>query len=196
MILTASFGLTVSSLLLLAVIIAFITCASILVEKNGNPILQRLLFTLLFSISVYYLIQLTVVIGYIKQFPFFIRGFAPIYYLAQPAIYFYVVVNLNEKYRFSKTDLLHLIPFLFAFIDNWGFYVGGMKYWKYWADSVASNYGNIAEYPGSIVKAKYNFILRTLLYISYATFSWRFFVNYLNANQEIKNQFVVKWLNL
>ena len=191
-----SLNISLIALLILAVLIAFITCTSILVEKNGNWKLQWLMFAIFFGIFNYYLINVFVISGLIVHIPFLLRGFVPIVYIIQPAIYFYVVVNLNENYVFSKKDLLHLIPALYAIIDNLGFYSGGPDHWQYWANSIADNYGNIANYQGSIVKAKYNYLFRVLLYISYTLFAWRYYLKNIQLNTEIKNQFVLKWLKL
>ena len=183
-------------LLILAVLISFITCFSILSEKNGNPKLQWILFVILFGIGLHYLNYLMVITGLISNFPFFLRGLVPFIYLPQPAIYFYVLINLDENYTFSKKDLLHLVPTAYAIIDNWGFYTGGPTHWQFWSDSVSSNYGNIANYPGSLFKAKYNFIFRSILYISYTLMAWRYFIKNLQINQELKDQFVLKWLKM
>lgn len=187
------FNISIIALLILSVLLTLITCTAIITEKNGNPKLQWLIFALLFGISLYYLVHVLVFTKVISDVPFLLRGFVPFYYFSQPAIYFYVVVNLDENYTFSKKDLWHLIPVLYSIIDNWGFYSGGAQHWQFWADSIAKNYGNIANYQGVIFNAKYNFILRVLLYISYLLMAWRYYIKNIH---EIKDQFILKWLKL
>lgn len=192
----ASLNTYLIALIILSVLLTVITCTSILIEKNGNPKLQWLLLIIFVGISFYNLRNLFVITGLIRDFPFLLRGFVPFYYIIQPAIYFYVVFNLDENYIFSKRDLLHLVPLVYSIIDNYGFYSGGPNHWQYWANSISSLYGNIANYPGTLMKVKYNFLLRVLLYISYTMFSWRYYVKNIQFNAEIKNQFVLKWLKL
>lgn len=183
-------------LLILSVFFPLIACTSILIEKNGNKKLQWFMFTIFYGISLYYLRHLFALTGLITDFPFLLRGFVPIYYLIQPSIYFYVLINLDENYTFSKKDLLHLIPAVFSIVDNYNFYAGGPNYWQNWANLIVKDYGNIANYPGFFMKAKFNFLLRILLYIAYIMFSWRIYIKNIQLNTEIKNQFVLKWLKL
>jgi AraC-like DNA-binding protein len=187
---------SVIALLFSGIILPMITCVAIIIEKNGRPKLKLLLFAIFFGIIHYYLVNVFVITGLIRDFPFLLRGFVPFYYIVQPAIYFYVVVNLNENYTFSKKDLIHLIPALYSIIDNYGFYTGGSQHWQYWANSIADNFSNIPNYPGTIMKAKYNFVMRVVLYISYTFFAWRFYISNIQQNKEFKNQFILKWLKL
>jgi len=184
----------VITLLLLTMLLTTIANFSIISEKNANPRLKWLMFTMFFGIINYYLVHVLVITGLIVHVPFLLRGMAPFYYLVQPAIYFYVVVNLKENYAFSKIHLLHLIPAFYSIIDNYGFYTGGHEHWQFWANKVSSNYANISNYPGSLVKAKFNFILRVLLYIAYTLFAWRYYIKNLQLDKEIKTLFVLKWL--
>jgi hypothetical protein len=139
----------VVTLLISAVLVTFIACGTILVEKNANPKLKWLMFAIFYSLISYYYVNVLVITGFIGHVPFFLRGLTPFYYIIQPAIYFYVVINLNDNYTFSKIDLLHLIPVLYAIIDNWGFYSGGPQHWQYWANLISIEYTKIANYQGT-----------------------------------------------
>jgi len=186
----------VQSLLILAVLVTFLACGSILSEKNSNPKLKWLLFIILSEIGLHFLVILFISTGVIKDFPFFVRGLYPYYYVIQPAIYFYVVVNLNENYKFTQKDLLHLIPMALSFIDNWGFYSGGPEHWQYWANLISNNFAFLTKYPGKLILSKFHFISFDLLKISYMIFAWRYYFEFLKNNSEIKDQFVLKWLRL
>ncbi len=96
--------------------------------------------------------------GVIIDFPFLSRGLYPYYYIIQPAIYFYVLVNLNENYKFTRKDLFHLIPLVLSFIDNWGFYSLGPEHWQYWANSISNNFAFLTKYPGKLILSKFYFI--------------------------------------
>jgi AraC-like DNA-binding protein len=196
MILFISLSNTVQSLLILAVLVTFLACGTIFLEKNGNPKLRLLLFVILSEIGLHFLVILFVLIGLIQDFPFLIRGIFPYFYLIQPAIYFYVVVNLNENYEFTKKDLLHLTPAILSLIDNCGFYLGGPEHWQYWSNSISNNFAEMAKYPGILMLSKYNFIFLDLLNISYTLFAWRYYFHFIKNNQEIKDQFVLKWLKM
>jgi len=189
-------SVSVVALLIAAVFTTFFACGTILMEKNGNPKLKGLMFAMLWGIINYHIIHVFVFTGLIDKVPFLLRGFAPFYYVVQPAIYFYVVVNLDENYSFSKIDLLHLIPAVYAIIDNFDYYSGGPQHWQYWAREISDDYSKIANYQGTLMKAKYNFILRVLLYVSYTLFAWRYYIKNIQLNREIKSQFVLKWLKL
>lgn len=189
-------SVSVITLLITAVFTTFLACGTILVEKNGNPKLKWFMFAIFFGIISYYYVHVLVITGLIGHVPFLLRGFAPFYYIVQPAIYFYVVVNLDENYNFSKIDLLHLIPVFYAIIDNCDYYSGGPSHWQYWAHKISADYTYIANYQGTLLKAKYNFILRVILYVSYTLFAWRYYIKNIQLNREIKSQFVLKWLKL
>lgn len=196
MILFISPSYIVQSLLILAVLVTFLACGTILSEKNGNPKLKWLLFIIFSEIGLHFTVILFISIGLIKDFPFFSRGLYPYYYIIQPAIYFYVVVNLNENYKFTKKDLLHLIPLILALIDNWGFYSGGPQHWEFWANTISNNFAFLTKYQGKLILSKFHFISLDLLKISYTLFAWRYYFHYLKNNKEIKDQFVLKWLRL
>lgn len=185
---------SVVTLLLLAVLFSFILCGSILAEKNGNPKLKWLMFLLFIGICLYYLIYILVFTGLIVKFPFFLRGLVPVFYSTQPAIYFYVVLNLDENYTFSKKDLWHFLPAIYSIIDNYGFYAGGPEHWKQLALLVNENNNAISSYRGTLVTAKYNFILRVLLYLTYTLFAWVYYVKNIQYNKNFTEQFVTKWL--
>ncbi len=186
----------VQSLLILAVLVTFLACGAILIEKNCNPQLKWLLFIIFTEIGLHFSVILFISLGLIKDFPFFIRGLYPYYYIIQPAIYFYVIVTLNENYNFTKKDLLHLIPFVLSVIDNWGFYCGGPNHWEFWANTISNDFSFLTKYPGKLILSKYHFIFLDLLKISYTLFAWRYYFHYVKNNQEIKDQFVLKWLRL
>jgi len=67
----------VQSLLILAVLVTFLTCGTILSEKNGNPKLKWLLFIIFSEIGLHFTVILFISIGLIKDFPFFSRGLHP-----------------------------------------------------------------------------------------------------------------------
>lgn len=184
----------VITLLVLTMLLTTIANFSIISEKNANPKLKWLMFAIFFGIINYYLVHVLVITGLIVKFPFLLRGMAPFYYIVQPAIYFYVAVNLNENYKFSKIHLLHLMPAIYSIIDNYGFYINGYDHWQYWANKVSSNYANITNYQGSLFKARINFVLRIILYVAYTIFAWRLYFKNLQLNKEIKNMYVLKWL--
>lgn len=186
----------VHSMLILAVLVTFLACGTILSEKNGNPKLKWLLFIIFSEIGLHFIVITFIITGVIKDFPFLTRGLYPYYYIIQPAIYFYVVVNLNENYKFSKKDLLHLTPLFLSLIDNWGFYSKGPAHWQYWANSISENFALLTKYPGKLILSKYHFISLDLLKISYILFTWRHYFHYLKNNKEIKDQFILKWLRL
>ena len=73
MILFISLSNIVQSLLFLAVLVTFLACGTIFLEKNGNPKLRLLLFVILSEIGLHFLVILFVSIGLIQDFPFLVR---------------------------------------------------------------------------------------------------------------------------
>lgn len=126
--------------------------------KNCNPKLKWLLFIILSEIGLHFIVIMFILTGVIIDFPFLSRGLYPYYYIIQPAIYFYVLVNLNENYKFTRKDLFHLIPLVLSFIDNWGFYSLGPEHWQYWANSISNNFAFLTKYPGKLILSKFHFI--------------------------------------
>lgn len=45
--------------------------------------------------------------------------FSPIFALIGPSLYFYIHFFLYKKYRFTYLDLIHLLPALFLFVNEW-----------------------------------------------------------------------------
>ena len=135
-----SINTSVVTLFLFAMLLIILACGTIISEKNGNHKLKWLLFVILLEIGLHFIVLTLVISGFITNIPFFSRGLIPFYYIHQPALYFFVVFNLNENYKFSKKDFCHLIPAVIAFIDNWGFYIGGRTHWKHWANLFSNDF--------------------------------------------------------
>ena len=94
----------------------------LLFSKSENKLANRILATLVFTISliltshVFYFVQI------LEQYPHLIHGAFPLWFIFGPLFYFYFKSFLNKNTKFRYTDLLHLIPLAICLIIMFPFY--------------------------------------------------------------------------
>lgn len=72
---------------------------------------------------------LAINLGLYHYWPHFLDLSLPLLFLIGPIYYFYIVILTNDKFKFKKKDVIHLLPFIFAtLIYHLEFYLYPGKY--------------------------------------------------------------------
>lgn len=186
--------LTTIATLLIASIFSLIVVMSLIIEKKGNQILRNFILIILFGNFLYALTHLLGFTGLIIYVPFSLRIFTPFFYLLPPTIFFYVVFNLNESFKFKPQQLIHLLPFVISLIDNAdSFFLSREEVLKF-TSQISKNYRIYGNYTGLLFPVKFNYVVRMGLYTIYLMFSWRHFIQYINNQKTEAERRIVNWL--
>ena len=185
-------------LLFTGVVFCFSTAFLIWFRFNKNNSFHgHLLALLLFLIALCNSFYLLIVYGIINYFPFLYKIPAPITYLIFPLAYLYMRAVLNGEKSFRKTDIVHLVPFLFFLINYFPFYLMNLAEKRQWVFEVSQNFA--LTYLGSdgFLPEWVNIACRALASIIYLTLQWnliRFF--FRKRHHSTSNQFgmVKRWV--
>lgn len=186
--------LTTIATLIIASIFSLIVVMSLIIEKKGNRILRNFILIILFGNFLYALTHLLGFTGLLIYVPFSLRIFTPFFYLLPPTIFFYVVFNLNESFKFKPKQLIHLLPFLISLIDNIDSFFLSREEVLRFTSQVYQNYRIYGNYTGILFPVKFNYVFRMGLYIIYFLFSWRHFIQYINNQKTQAERRIVNWL--
>lgn len=186
--------LTAVATLLIASIFSFIVIISLIIEQKGNKHLRNLLLVILLGNFLYAATHFLGITGILIYIPVGLRIFTPIYYLIPPAIYFYVITNLNEAFKYKTIHLLHLLPFFISIIDNAPTLFWSQAEIKRMALIVVNNYTAYGNFNGVIFKVKYNYLFRMFFYTFYLMFSWRYYYSYVNQTKNQAEIRIVRWI--
>ncbi len=113
-------------------------------QKKGSQFSNGLLAFLILIITSVLTERFLTHIDFYRVFPHYLFLSYGLWYLWGPAFYFYIRSSLYENIKFSKTDLLHLIPFLvYIFVNSEYIFVGWSAKISYLDDFVPSSETNI-----------------------------------------------------
>ncbi len=143
---------------------------------------------------------LFVITGSILQFPYLYRTAAPLTFLVPPLGYLYVRSVLYNEQKWQGVDFLHLLPFLFFFINYLPFFISPLDYKiEIVSKTIADiNYG-IVKQLGFLPESVF-YLFRPEQAIIYIIFQFRliYTFNRKNSNQLVTDQIkrVLKWLSV
>ncbi len=143
---------------------------------------------------------LFVITGSILQFPYLYRTAAPLTFLVPPLGYLYVRSVLYNEQKWQGVDFLHLLPFLFFFINYLPFFISPLDYKiEIVSKTIADiNYG-IVKQLGFLPESVF-YLFRPVQAIIYIIFQFRliYTFNRKNSNQLVTDQIkrVLKWLSV
>jgi AraC-like DNA-binding protein len=114
---------------------------------------------------------------------------SPLHYLMGPTVYFFTLSTLKPEFKFKKNQLLHLLPFLFNFIEFLPFYFNTTA-------NKLSNYENLMAHGSVIMPIHY--LLKTFSVLAYFVAQLFLFKKYQMNKLQVKksNQFQVSWFIL
>ncbi len=186
--------LTAVATLLIASIFSLIVIVALIIEKKGNKQLRNLLLIILFGNFFYAATHFLGITGTLIYIPVGLRVFTPIYYLIPPAVFFYVVTNLNESFKYKPIHLLHLLPFFISIIDNAPTLFLSQAEIKKLALIVINNYPQYGNFEGVFFKVKYNYLFRMFLYTFYLLFSWRYYYSHVSNTNKLVERRIFQWI--
>lgn len=186
--------LTAIATLLIASIFSLIVIVALIIEKKGNKQLRNLLLIILFGNFFYAATHFLGITGTLIYIPVGLRVFTPIYYLIPPAVFFYVLTNLNESFKYRPIHLLHLIPFVVSIIDNAPTLFYSQSEIKKLALIVINNYPQYGNFEGVLFKVKYNYLFRMFFYTFYLLFSWRYYYSHVSNTNKLVEKRIFQWI--
>ena len=166
-------------------------------NKNQNEYADGIL-VFLFACYIYCSIgYLLISSGWIIHVPFLYRTSAPVNYLVPPIAFLYVrAVLLNQKI-FNKYDWIHILPFLFIFINYIPFYFLSYDQKLKVVHSVVTDYTQNYKHQDGFFNENIQ-LLRPVQCIIYLILQWsiilKFEHNQQNSTFKEHTQLVVRWL--
>lgn len=186
--------LTAVATLLIASIFSLIVMIALIIEKKGNKHLRNLLLIILFGNFLYTTTHFLGITGTFIYVPFRLRVLTPIYYLIPPAVFFYVVTNLNETFKYRTVHLLHLLPFFVSIIDNAPTLFLNQTEINKLSLIVINNYPQYGNFEGVLFKVKYNYLFRMFFYTFYLLFSWRYYYAFVSNTNNLVEKRIFQWI--
>jgi hypothetical protein len=138
--------------------------------------------------------------GSIEQFPYLYRTAAPLTFLVPPLGYLYVRSVLFNERKWQKTDYLHLLPFLFFFINYLPFFLSPFEYkLEIVLKTIQDKNFGIEKQLGFLPESVF-YLFRPIQAVLYLIFQWRLILTFIrnNPNQTISDQIkrVTRWLSI
>jgi AraC-like DNA-binding protein len=186
--------LTTLTTLIIASVFSLLISLSLIIEKKGNIQLRNLLLVILIGNFLYAFTHFLGISGLLTYIPVALRIFTPIYYLIPPAIYFYIVINLNESFKYKSIHLLHFLPFVVSAVDNAPVFLFSAAELKNHTDIILNDYKLYGNFKGLFFTVKTNYLLRVSSYTFYLMFSWRYYYSIVNDQMSITEKRIFLWI--
>ena len=186
--------LTTLTTLIIASIFSLLISLSLIIEKKGNIQLRNLLLVILIGNFLYAFTHFLGISGLLTYIPVALRIFTPIYYLIPPAIYFYIVINLNESFKYKSIHLLHFLPFVVSAVDNAPVFLFSAAELKNHTDIILNDYKLYGNFKGLFFTVKTNYLLRVSSYTFYLMFSWRYYYSIVNDQMSTTEKRIFLWV--
>jgi AraC-like DNA-binding protein len=186
--------LTTLTTLIIASIFSLLISLSLIIEKKGNIQLRNLLLVILIGNFLYAFTHFLGISGLLTYIPVALRIFTPIYYLIPPAIYFYIVINLNESFKYKSIHLLHFLPFVVSVVDNSPVFLFSVSELKNHTDIILNDYKLYGNFKGLFFTVKTNYLLRVSSYTFYLMFSWRYYYSVVNDQMSNTEKRIFLWV--
>ncbi|MEI7525873.1 MAG: helix-turn-helix domain-containing protein [Mariniphaga sp.] len=134
----------------------------------------------------------------------FCTHFTFLYYLVGPLFYWYIRSVLTDNPRFSRWDLLHLLPMLVFLIVEVPYLLAPLSYKSEIATRIAADPEYLGEINFTILSDIFSnavvYLSRPVLILGYLIWSFGMFIHFITGRKRlhiIKNQrFITKWLSV
>lgn len=186
--------LTTLATLIIAAVFSLLISLSLIIEKKGNTHLRNLLLVILIGNFLYAFTHFLGISGLLTYIPVALRIFTPIYYLIPPAIYFYIVINLNESFKYKRIHLLHFLPFFVSIIDNAPVFLFSVEEIQNHTNIILNDYKLYGNFNGLFFTVKSNYLFRIFSYTFYLMFSWRYYYSVVNNQMSITEKRIFSWV--
>lgn len=165
--------------------------------NKNNSLPGRLLGGMLFLNGFCNAFYLLIIYGIINHFPYLYKVPAPITFLIFPLSYLYVRMVLKDENTFKKTDLLHLVPFLFFTMNYVPFYLMELSDKTAYVYEVTQNFERTYTGQDGLLPEWTNILGRSLSSLFYLGLQWHLIYTFFKSQKEVKSkQFaqVKKWV--
>lgn len=165
--------------------------------NKNNSLPGRLLGGMLFLNGFCNAFYLLIIYGIIHHFPYLYKVPAPITFLIFPLSYLYVRMVLKDENTFKKTDLLHLVPFLFFTMNYVPFYLMELSDKTAYVYEVTQNFERTYTGQDGLLPEWTNILGRSLSSLFYLGLQWHLIYTFFKSQKEVKSkQFaqVKKWV--
>jgi AraC-like DNA-binding protein len=146
------------------------------------------------------LLFLLVFSGSILHVPHLYRTAAPITFLVPPLSFLYVRSVLYNEKKWNGIDLLHLLPFLFFFVNYLPFFISPLEYKvEIVSKTIADKNFGIVKQLGFLPESVF-YLFRPIQAAIYVVFQWKLILSFNrnNPNQFVTDQIkrVTHWLSI
>lgn len=184
-----------------SILCGLLTVYLLLIKKNAlrsfsDFILSSFILCQIWAAVMYLLIFS----GKIVEVPFLYRSAAPFTFLIAPLGYLYVRSVLFNENKFHKLDLLHLLPFLFFFVNYIPFYLSGNSFKLEVIRKIISDKNVAIEFQLGLFPETIFHISRIVQSIIYLVLQWLFIFKFHKSNKTIlieeQIKSVIRWLKV
>ena len=178
-----------------------LTVYILLFKKNALRSYSDYVLSLTILSQIYaVLLFLLVFSGSILHVPHLYRTAAPITFLIPPLSYLYVRSVLYNEKKWQGIDLLHLLPFLFFFINYLPFFLSPLDYkLEIVSKTIADKNFGIIKQLGFLPESVF-YLFRPIQAAIYVVFQWKLILSFNrnNPNQFVTDQIkrVTRWLSI
>ncbi|MGB7395693.1 MAG: AraC family transcriptional regulator [Pricia sp.] len=184
-------------LIFTGVLFSFLTAFLISFRFTPTTFSTRLLASYIFLNALCTSFYLVIVYGLINYFPFLYKVPAPLTYLIPPICYIYVRAVLNDENGFKKSDVIHLLPFLFFTVNYLPFYFMDIGQKSMLVFEVTQNFESTYLIQNGLMPEWINIAARSLLAFVYLGLQWRLILTFFKKHRNsVSNQFALikKWV--
>jgi AraC-like DNA-binding protein len=147
-----------------------------LFTKNGNTYLNKLLAALMLMRGLQMVYFIAVNTGQFFFVSLLFKSLDPIIFVNSAFLYLYVRGYLKDEVRLRKNDLLHLIPFLFAFINILPWYFLDAPFRKDAVDDMISQQVFFIDDSFGVFPIQVILLFRIGIILIYLFLTWRMVV--------------------
>lgn len=171
--LTIVFELTLSLGVIAACIVGYIL---LVISKNGNLLLNRLLIFMTVPICLFYIL-----IGYSQDHPnadltFLLRTFFPLHYIVSPLFFLYFRTFIQDDTRLSKKDFVHLLPLGLHLLYISPLFIDIIKGDVTWNHLLLSGQGPDKQFAFGPIPNKVHSIMRITVSSFYIGLMWKHYL--------------------
>ena len=128
-------------------------------------------------------------------FPYLFRTSSPFHYLYGPINYFFVVYTLNSKRAWSKSDYVHLLPFILNFLELSPVFFTSIEAKVEMLKSFNSS--TLMAYDLGFLNTRKHLLLKNAFYLVYCLFSLKLLLPIWNNRASslfVKNRTLFLWI--
>jgi AraC-like DNA-binding protein len=131
----------------------------------------------------------------LHRFPFLIKSILPLAYINVALLYVYIHGFIRDKYRFSKPDLIHLIPLSIGIIDTAGIFTYSYQELQQLVTQISIGKSIFYKEKIGVFSGVDSIIIRQLIFLTYYIFIFKLLIKnkiFFKANNgNIKSRWLI-----